>query len=218
MVIYAVGGCGRFPLVILIYITSWSRESVTTVLSKSNMQTTLTVSALLLAVVTGSPLQGSSLQLTNTPTQDTNLAPNYTSDEELDPYLVQDEGREPSLNSGEDGLSHERRKRQTTVSGSANTEHLGGGARRDSASINLGHTVNKHTIQGGLSVDRTKVPGLGSERNVGANWVTSSSPTNRPPSPPVFNTPGVEAADPTILELVSVTRSAGRGDPQRTCK
>ncbi|XP_069193091.1 uncharacterized protein [Procambarus clarkii] len=133
------------------------------------MQTTLTVSALLLAVVTGSPLQGSSLQLTNTPTQDTNLAPIYTSDEELDPYLVQDEGREPSLNSGEDGSSHERRKRQTTVSGSANTEHLGGGARRDSASINLSHTFDKHTIQGGLSVDRTKVPGLGSERNVGAN-------------------------------------------------
>ncbi|XP_069193093.1 uncharacterized protein [Procambarus clarkii] len=58
---------------------------------------------------------------------------------------------------------------RTTVSGSANTERLGGGARRDSASINLGHTFDTHTIQGGLSVDRTKVPGLGSERNVGAS-------------------------------------------------
>ncbi|XP_045610801.2 uncharacterized protein [Procambarus clarkii] len=30
-------------------------------------------------------------------------------------------------------------------------------------------TPSTHTIQGGLSVDRTKVPGLGSERNVGAS-------------------------------------------------
>ncbi|XP_069193084.1 uncharacterized protein [Procambarus clarkii] len=179
MVIYAVGGCGRFPLVILIYITSWSRESVTTVLGKSLTCRQHSVSALLLAVVTGSPLQGSSLQLINTPTQNTNLAPIYTSDVELDQYLVLDEGREPSLNSGEDGLSHERRKRQTTVSGSANTEHLGGGVRRDSASINLGHTFDKHTIQGGLNADRTKVPGLGSERNVGANLGYELKPNKR---------------------------------------
>ncbi|XP_071538532.1 uncharacterized protein [Panulirus ornatus] len=147
------------------------------------MKATLALTALFLVVASAHPLYDSTLgqnlvpvlvKVDTTPEQYPTLVlldlyPSLEEDLQLDQYPVIDQDQELPPHYDEDAVVHERRKRQTTVSGGFNTERLGGGARRDSAKFNIGRTFNKHTVTGGVTYDRTKIPGFGSERNFGAN-------------------------------------------------
>ncbi|XP_053649685.2 uncharacterized protein [Cherax quadricarinatus] len=114
------------------------------------MQTTVLVSMVLLLVVTVTPL--------------------HHTTQELHPYpWVQYDEPDISVYSEENELSHDRSKRQTSVSAGVNVEHLPHDIRKESANLNLEHSINRHTLNAGINYQRARIPGFPSQKNVGAN-------------------------------------------------
>ncbi|XP_071538449.1 uncharacterized protein [Panulirus ornatus] len=129
------------------------------------MKTTLALTALLLVVASAQPLSDSTEEQDSTQGEDPTLQ-----QWELDPYQLEEQAQEELLQYPDEELTvHERRKRQTRLSGGFNTERLGGGGRRDSAHVNIGRTFNRHSVTGGVNYDRTRVPGFNTNRNFGAS-------------------------------------------------
>ncbi|KAK8718753.1 hypothetical protein OTU49_014498 [Cherax quadricarinatus] len=82
---------------------------------------------------------------------------------------ISDDLQDEPILSAEDDFIYDRRKRQTAVSGGANVENLPHGIRKETANINLEHSINKHTFGAGIDYERHRIPGFSDPKNVGAN-------------------------------------------------
>ncbi|KAG7175419.1 uncharacterized protein LOC121858355 [Homarus americanus] len=137
------------------------------------MKTTLAITALLLVVVSALPLQDTPLKgelfVVLVPKEiDSSLVL------DLEPLLLQEilrrqylapdlevnQDYEPPRQTVDEETTHDRRKRQTSVSGGVTTDTVDRDGRRISGTINVDRKVNKHTLGGSLKVDHTRFPGV----------------------------------------------------------